>query len=133
MLLFWIICAALVDLYITLKDSYTIRKSNKKTDWHYEFFITKVCIYFKLTVSILIGQNVVRHVVLEHKLGRLRLRHKMVVKTVTKMTSREFAEWKNAQVRKLQEVWYILSFNMLRFWNVTVIVFVLLWVTFIPL
>ena len=58
-----------------------------------------VCIYFKLTVSILIGQNVVRHVVLEHKLGRSRLMHKMMAKPVTKMTWREFAEWKNAKVR----------------------------------
>ena len=60
---------------------------------------SKVCIYFKLTVSILIGQNVVRHVVLEHKLGRSRLMHKMMAKPVTKMTWREFAEWKNAKVR----------------------------------
>ena len=74
-----------------------------------------VCIYFKLTVSILIGQNVVRHVVLEHKLGRSRLMHKIMAKPVKKMTWREFAEWKNAKVRKLQvkmqEVLYIFSFK----------------------
>ena len=52
-------------------------------------------------MSILIGQNAVRHVVAENNLGRSRLKNKMVAKPVIKNPWKEIAKKKSAQVSGL--------------------------------
>ncbi len=51
-----------------------------------------------MTVSILNGQNALRHVVEEKKLGMSRFKQKSVAKPVKKLTRRQIAIHKSAQV-----------------------------------